>query len=327
MNPSLLRALITTPLLLLAACDRPPEEPGATTEEVEAVVHQAIENMVFIDGGTFMLGDGGAESGLPWTAHRDNNSPPVKVTLDSYSIGRYETTWGEFLVYLRHVERSQRYTVEGGFGLARSYPIDSNHDPLSPNYHRKPARSPNYKEAEGYCQWLAEHSGLPVSLPSEAQWEFAARNRGENIPYATDTGEADRDPYLRGRIEDIDPAVPPSGNLLLASSLVWERRPVGTYPPNPLGLHDMTGNVSEWTRDWYQKDFYQHAPRNNPEGPDAPPDPEDPRKVVRDLGGMGSAILGSETVFARTGAYLDAPIHGFRCVVNAEQPVSGNHQP
>lgn len=58
-------------------------------------------------------------------------------------------------------------------------PIITSDDPASPNYKDKPARSPNFQEAENYCLWLAENTSHPYSLPSEAQWEYAARSQGQ----------------------------------------------------------------------------------------------------------------------------------------------------
>src|SRR5690606_4851307 len=126
------------------------------------------------------------------------------------------------------------------------------------------------------CDWLGQLTGLPFALPTEAQWEFAARSRGQNTPYATDTGRVEKDPYLRPPREYIDPSTPPKGNALVHSSATFERRPVGSYPPNPLGLYDMTGNVAEWTRDWFQEDYYQRISKHNPAGPEGPVGADNP---------------------------------------------------
>jgi formylglycine-generating enzyme required for sulfatase activity len=287
-------------------------------EAIESVVQQAVDNQVYVKGGSFELGDIGDESGRPYVTLASHSRPAVTVTLDSYSISRYETTWGEFRVYLEDAGHLDPYTEK----VSTSKYIQSSDDPLSPHYHRKPARSPNYVEAEGFCQWLAEKSGLPFALPTEAQWEYAARSRGRPVPYATNTGKEDNDEYLQRPKEHIDPSIPPSGNMLSHSSLVMERRPVGSYPPNSLGLYDMTGNVSEWTQDWFQEDYYQHAPHRNPAGPASPVDPNDPRKTVRDWAGRGDHFGGGGTVFARSGRPLDAPGNGFRCVVNSPEPIN-----
>lgn len=297
-------------------------DSNVTSREVNMVTERALSNMVYVEGGTFMLGDVGVLHNSPHTTLLDNNKPPVKVSLDSFSISKYETTWGDFVVYLNEVGRLEDYTVEAGFVMANKLPITSNTDPQSPNYFKKPARSPNYREAKGYCQWLASETGLPFALPSEAQWEYAARNRGQNLPYATNDGSMQNDTYLQRPDQYIDPQTPPSGNALSHSSMIAERRVVGSYPPSPLGLYDMTGNVSEWTRDWYAANTYRNVESRNPFGPDEPEDAEKPEKVVRDWAGRGEHFGGGDTVFARAGSVVSSTNNGFQCVVNRKEPLS-----
>ena len=285
---------------------------------VSNVVEQAIDNQVFVQGGEFVLGDVGKPDGTPYVTLTDHSRPVVNVRIDSYSISRFETTWGEIAVYYEDLERAHLYADQ--FSLEKYLMVSD--DPLSPNYYRKPARVPNYGEAEGYCAWLAERTGLPFALPTEAQWEYAARSRGRAVPYATDTGDVERDPYLRRPKEYVDPSIPPSGNTLIHSSLKFERRPVGSYPPNPLGLYDMTGNVAEWTQDWFQEDYYRYAPYDNPRGPDSPSGEGLPSKTVRDWGGRGDWFGGGGTVFARGGRPVDFAGMGFRCVINHPEPIN-----
>ncbi|OJT01017.1 formylglycine-generating enzyme family protein [Marinobacter nauticus] len=287
-------------------------------DPVSLVLEQATDNQVFVKGGEFVLGDIGKPDGSPYVTLTDHSRPVVKVRVDSYSISRYETTWGEMAVYYEELDRRHLYAEE--FTL-KKYLLVSD-DPLSPNYYRKPARVPNYGEAEGYCAWLAERTGLPFALPTEAQWEYAARSRGREVPYATDTGDVERDPYLRRPKEYVDPSIPPSGNTLMHSSLKFERRPVGSYPPNPLGLYDMTGNAAEWTQDWFQEDYYRYAPYDNPRGPDSPSGEGLPSKTVRDWGGRGDWFGGGGTVFARGGRSVDFAGMGFRCVINHPEPIN-----
>lgn len=301
---------------LVASCGGPLSggEPAAVTR----VVERAIKNQVFVEGGMFRLGDVGRPTGAPYVTLTDFSRPAVEVSIDSFSISRYETTWGEMKVYYETLGRVHLYTDDY---TLKEY-VKATDDPLSPNYRRKPARVPNYGEAEGYCSWLAEQTGLPFAMPTEAQWEYAARSRGRDVPYATDSGKVEKDPYLRRPKEYVDPSIPPSGNTLVHSSVKRERRPVGSYPPNPLGLYDMTGNVAEWTRDWFQEDFYRHAPHDNPSGPAESVDPDKPEKTVRDWAGKGANSGGSGTVFARAGRSIDSPGNGFRCVVNHPEPVN-----
>ncbi|WP_144823611.1 formylglycine-generating enzyme family protein [Marinobacter piscensis] len=288
------------------------------SEAAQKIATQAIENQVFVKGGKFILGDVGRPNGSPYVTLTAFSRPAVEVSIDSYSISRYETTWEEMSVYYEALDRTHLYADDFIF---KKY-IKATDDPLSPNYYRKPARAPNYGEAEGYCAWLAEQTGLPFALPTEAQWEYAARSRGKNVPYATDSGTIEKDPYLRRPKEYVDPSIPPSGNTLMHSSVKFERRSVGSYPPNSIGLYDMTGNVAEWTRDWFQEDFYEHAPENNPSGPAKPSNQDKPEKTVRDWAGRGDHMGGGGTVFARAGAHIESSGNGFRCVVNSPEPVN-----
>lgn len=303
-------------LALLAGCSSP--EPPSE-QEIAEVLDSARRNLVFVEGGEFWLGDVGNEAGVPFNPLSDRNKPPKRVELDSFSMLNTEVTWGDFVTFLRAVGRADEYTIENGFTRAVRLPITSDDDPASPNHKDKPARSPNFQEAESYCLWLAEKTGLPYSLPSEAQWEYAARNRGQAIAFATDTGEVELDKYLRGPTYQTDPMQPVSGNVLIHSSIEVERRPVGSYPPNPLGLHDMTGNVAEWTKDWFRPGF-AHLSIKNPVATQ-PSSEHAGKKVVRDLAGIGDHTGGNATVYGRTGRSLDSYYQGFRCVVNQAEPI------
>jgi formylglycine-generating enzyme required for sulfatase activity len=290
----------------------------AEEAELASVVASSEESLVFIEGGEFRLGDIGRDSSIPFVPLLKNNKPPVLVELDGFSMQSKEVTWGEFLVYLHDVGRADGYTIENGFRNAVRLPIEANDDPESPNYKAKPARSPNYREAENYCAWLAEKTGHPFALPTEAQWEYAARNRGEAIAYATNTGELEVDQYLQH--SPVDPMEPVTGNVLIHSSFAVERRPVGSYPPNPLGLHDMTGNVPEWTRDWFYPGF-GHLGQVNPVAVEQDK-AESPKKTVRDIAGYGDHTGGLATVYARRAVDVDSPNQGFRCVVNYPEPIN-----
>ncbi|NWN91145.1 SUMF1/EgtB/PvdO family nonheme iron enzyme [Marinobacter adhaerens] len=309
-------SLLTIPALL-AGCGAALSDTSKAVV-VQQLLEQAIENQVFVEGGTFILGDVGRPNGASYVTITDFSRPVVQVGVDSYSISRYETTWGEMRVYYEALDRLRLYKDS----FTKKKYIKSTEDPLSPHYFRKPARVPNFDEAEGYCAWLAEQTGLPFALPTEAQWEYAARSRGKNVPYATDSGTIEKDPYLRRPKEYVDPSIPPSGNTLMHSSVKFERRPVGSYPPNSIGLYDMTGNVAEWTQDWFQEDFYEHASHDNPKGPAKPINPNKPEKTVRDWAGHGDHMGGGGTVFARNGENVSSGGHGFRCVVNQTKPVS-----
>jgi formylglycine-generating enzyme len=111
-----------------------------------------------------------------------------------------------------------------------------------------------YDDALAYCAWMSETLGRPVRLPTEAEWEKAARGgaEGQRYPWG----------------QDIDAS---RCNFLADSALKHQRgtRPTGTYPPNAYGLYDMAGNVWEWVSDWYAADSYGGGDMRDPRGPES----------------------------------------------------------
>jgi formylglycine-generating enzyme required for sulfatase activity len=109
-----------------------------------------------------------------------------------------------------------------------------------------------FEDALAYCAWLADETGEPVRLPTEAEWEKAARGGlvGKRFPWG-DELEPSRANYLR------DPSL----------KAMHGSRPVRSYPPNPFGLHDMCGNAWQWVADWYDPSYYATSPDWNPQGP------------------------------------------------------------
>jgi formylglycine-generating enzyme required for sulfatase activity len=109
-----------------------------------------------------------------------------------------------------------------------------------------------WEDAVAYCAWLSSETGRKVRLPTEAEWERAAR------------GGVDGRRYPWG--DRIDPGM---ANFLSDPSLKTAHGTsrCGAYPPNGFGLYDMAGNVWEWIHDWYGADFYATSPQENPTGP------------------------------------------------------------
>jgi formylglycine-generating enzyme required for sulfatase activity len=224
--------------LCLSACDA---TASNTSVDLGAFKKKVLSNMVFVKGGTFMMGDGGRlvmdynteqKVHQSWTPYSDAK-PAHKVTLDSFYISKYETTWEEYDIYsdTNGIEKFKKEKIG-----KKKY--------RNPEY---PASARSWYDAKAYCQWLGKITNLPIDLPTEAQWEYAARSRGQNVGYATDNGLLEEGRNVRG---------PKHGRFPTA---------VGTFPPNPLGLYDMAGNMGEWVNDWYAK--YNSSPQVNPKGP------------------------------------------------------------
>ena len=123
---------------------------------------------------------------------------------------------------------------------------------LSPDRLRHPVTLVTYRDAVAYCEWLSKRLSQPLRLPTEAEWERAARGNleGRRYPWG----------------DDIDPS---RANFLPDPGLKRYRgtRPVGSFAPNAFALYDMAGNVWEWVADWYAPDIYRTPDRRNPRGP------------------------------------------------------------
>ncbi len=259
-------------------------------EKKKAIREKIAQNLVFVEGGTFMMGDAGAEftdeNGEKffsyWTADRDTQ-PAHKVTLDSYSILKFEVTYGDFDLFCKSTRREileERALKEKRRGP--SYPI----------------WGCTWQDAKEYCLWLGEVTGLPIDLPTEAQWEFAARSRGLNVGYATDNGKLDPGRNYRGK------------------NSPWHPEPPGTYPPNPLGLYDMSGNVFEWVNDWYVSNYYEKSPELNPQGPE-----KGTLKIMRGFDVLGSTEF--NILYRRAERKPESKDGaGIRCVVNLPEPAT-----
>lgn len=187
---------------------------GCSTKEVcksPEVLDLSNETMSYIKGGEFLMGD-----------YKDSfgDKLPREVYVNSFLIDRTEVTNGAYRAYME----------EKGCGVQKPKYIDH----LTLGLDTLPVVGVNYNEAKSYCKFYNK------TLPTEAQWEYAAR------------GALEYKKYPWGDEED--------ANLMNArgSNNRWAV-PVMSYPPNAYYLYDMTGNVREWVEDSYEKMFYKNA--------------------------------------------------------------------
>jgi formylglycine-generating enzyme required for sulfatase activity len=168
-------------------------------------------------------------------------------------------------------------------------------------------------DAMAYCKWAGKR------LPTEAEWEFAARgghNNRQKYPWGNDSITPEKANYWQGDF--------PIANQIDDQYL--RTSPARQFPPNALGLYDMAGNVWEWTSDWYHfQHYFQQARESmviNPGGPDKSFDPDEPtvpKKVIR-----GGSFLCNDSycsgyrVTARMKSSPDTGMEhtGFRCVAD-----------
>jgi formylglycine-generating enzyme required for sulfatase activity len=245
-------------LALASTACQSKDDLGATKPSSEATTKTAAKapqafldrirkDLKFVEGGTFQMGDFGpvhSPEKLPYSSDADNK-PMHKVTLDSFSMSAFKITYEDHDAYAETTGSPKVGMDE--FTKKRRHP--------------KVAASLTWQQGRDYCQWLGEQLNLPMDLPTEAQWEYAARNRGQFWVVATDNGqmEVGRNAWeFDQRVEYAEK----HGLTELEPSL-----PLGHFPPNPLGLYDMMTEGQEWVLDWYAEDYYAKSPEKNPQGP------------------------------------------------------------
>ena len=252
--------------------------------ELDAFVERVKKNMVFVTGDSFWFGDWGAREGQPGpVTSDDNNKPPQYVTVSSFSIYRTRVTFADFDVFTRATKREFRFD---GVGFAIPYRFPDY--PVDVNWH----------EAKAYCSWLAEISGEPFDLPAETQWEYAARDGGQEVYFAG--------PYPFDDIALEKRFVSTEGMSTSSSAVL----PVGAMGAGELGIADMAGTGYEWVNDWYTPDISGRTSMVDPAGPKS-----GTQRVSRGASG------GLQTALTRWGTDPNKQTaHWFRCALNLDKP-------
>ncbi len=189
------------------------------TREQHDIVSELIKNMVLVNGGTFDMGsyDDNAYT-LGNVAH--------SVSLSDFQIGKYEVMQSEWEVVMGD----------------------------NPSYFKRsdcPVENISWNECQEFVSELNRITGLSFRLPTEAEWEFAARGGNYSNGYEYSGSDA------------------VSMIAWFSDNSVDKTHTVGTKIANELGLYDMSGNVAEWCSDWYAHGYYSLSPQNNPQGPDS----------------------------------------------------------
>ncbi len=235
-------------------------------------VARVDDPMVFIKGGIFKMG---APSGLG----RADERPVHIVKVGDFYMSRYEVTIAEF----RRFIQSSSYKTEAeknGYswifnsGWKQKTGVNWKCDEKGKVRLQKDSAYPvihvTWNDAVAYCAWLSRQTGNQYRLPTEAEWEYAARGgqSAHGYMYAGSNSIDDVAWYWRN-----------SGDSYLKDEWDWNRieqnnckpNPVGKKKPNELGLYDMSGNVWEWCQDWYDAHFYSQRAHLNPIGPERGP--------------------------------------------------------
>ena len=205
-------------------------------EEAERnrIIQNLIANMVYVEGGTFTMGFTKEQKKGFLYVHTKDDKPQAKywenpvhqVTVSSFSICKYEVTQEEW---------------EAIMGA----------NPSSYKGPKRPVEQVSWNDCQEFIRKLNEKTGMVFRLPTEAEWEFAARggNKSQHYRYAGSNIASDVTYYEKFQ----------------GTGVTTETKTVGGKKPNELGLFDMSGNVKEWCQDWFGR--YNSEPQTNPVGP------------------------------------------------------------
>ena len=232
---------------------------GTETVEEEITVGKTeipIPEVVFVKGGEFMMGSEGGGG---------NEKPVHKVRVSDFYMGNYEVTNEEFAAFL-HAKGNQEeegktwYDPEGSFQKvkARIQEREGRWE-VEQGYERHPVIYVNWYGARAYATWLSEQTGQRWKLPTEAEWEYAAGG-GSGADSASTAA-------LRTTYAGTNDESKLGDYAWYDSNSKSQTHPAGQKRPNRLGLYDMSGNVWEWCRDWYDADYYANSALANPTGP------------------------------------------------------------
>ena len=204
-------AIVTTIVCILAPIVPATAAGGAETYRDSATGMEFVS----VEGGCFKMGS---------TVGDSDEQPIHEVCLDGFLIGKYEVTQAQWKAVM---------------GANPSKMVNPD----------RPVETVSWNDVQEFIARLNKKAGKQYRLPTEAEWEFAARGGTKSQGYTY-----------------------PGSNTL--DQVAWtksnakkETKAVGTLAPNELGIHDMAGNVWEWVFDWYAPDYYGKSEKNNPKGP------------------------------------------------------------
>jgi formylglycine-generating enzyme required for sulfatase activity len=275
--------------LISSACFAEPEK--TSLKEIENLLGMKF---VLVPSGEFMMGSDESPEALA-SAYPQygrerflalfDEAPVHKVRITRpFYLGQHEVTVGQF----RRFVAASGYQPEseadgtGGYGYNPDYdPAKSERgDAFEGRDPKYSWRNPGFKQGDDHpvvnitwndavamSQWLTEKEGRKYRLPTEAEWEYAARAGTRTRYYSGD------DPLSLLKVANVFAAETKAGwpqwkDFALVGYDGYEfTAPVGSFAPNALGLYDMHGNAWEWVADWYDENYYANSPVNDPSGP------------------------------------------------------------
>jgi formylglycine-generating enzyme required for sulfatase activity len=205
----------------------------AFTDSASGMFFVPVPAGCFIMGDTF--GDG-----------QGDEKPAHNVCLDGFYMGKFEVTNAQY----------RKFKPEHNSGVYEGNSLNGDSQPVA---------NVSWYEAVEFARWLSKKSGRTYRLPTEAEWEYAARGGtgGRNFWDDAPSGACR---YANGA--DLTAKSQwPAWTTTDCNDGFKVAAPVGSFQSNAFGLHDMMGNAWEWTNDWYDAEYYFNSPKDNPRGP------------------------------------------------------------
>ena len=263
-----------------------------------------LPDMVRVEGGAFLMGQPSPYVGCEGkrlangerTTCTKQEQPVHEMTVDDFHMSAHEITVGQFAAFVEATgyctdaeeegkswvlrDADEGWTLDEN-GIGATWRDDVFGEARSDDASAYPVIRVSWNDAVAYTRWLSERTGERYRLPTEAEWEYAARNGGTRP--APDRGQSDTYYFNLERSRSVTYSwggldARPEGNVNTESQMhaqyaaLWQGHddgyafvaPVGRFAPNTLGLHDLTGNVAEWCLDWHDKQAYasRSIPRN-----------------------------------------------------------------
>jgi formylglycine-generating enzyme required for sulfatase activity len=227
------------------------------TAQTPKVVNDGYGDFVYVPAGAFKMGDnfGDGES---------RERPVHTVELDAYYIGKLEVTNGDWKKFQNDPGYDDAKFWPGGRIVPRDqspyWTQPQNHGGGTPNSDNYPVIGVNWDAATAYCNWLSAKTGKKYRLPTEAEWEKAARGTDQRrFPWGNTIDHTYANIVGSQKFDTVQIAGYYDGS---------KRGDLQTHNgASPYGALDMAGNLMEWCQDWYQRDYYTSSAKKNPKGP------------------------------------------------------------